>query len=61
MYEILIERTAEKDLKRLPPQDFYLIVPHIKVLGNNPRPKGVVEKLKKECTSLLVRSLSNIN
>ena len=40
MYEILIERTAEKDLKRLPPKDFHLIVPNIKALGSEPRPKG---------------------
>ena len=40
MYEILIERTAERDLKRLSAKDFHLIVPHIKALGKEPRPKG---------------------
>ncbi|MGB8657900.1 MAG: type II toxin-antitoxin system RelE/ParE family toxin [Candidatus Zixiibacteriota bacterium] len=40
MYEILIERTAERDFKRLPPKDFDLIVPHIKALGIEPRPQG---------------------
>ena len=32
MHEILIERTAERDLKRLSAKDFHLIVPHIKAL-----------------------------
>ena len=40
MYEILIERTAERDLKRLSAKDFHLIVPHIKALADEPRPKG---------------------
>ncbi len=40
MYEILIEGTAERDLKRLSAKDFHLIVHHIKALGNEPRPKG---------------------
>jgi len=40
VYEILIEGIAERDLKRLSTKDFHLIVPHIKALGNEPRPKG---------------------
>ena len=40
MYEILIERTAERDLKRLSAKNFHLVVPHIKTLARNPRPKG---------------------
>ncbi len=40
MYEILIERTAERNLKRLSAKNFHLVVPHIKALARNPRPKG---------------------
>ncbi len=40
MYEILIERAAERDLKRLSAKNFYLIIPHIKALANDPRHRG---------------------
>lgn len=40
MYEILIERAAEGDLKRLSAKNFYLIIPHIKALAKDPRPRG---------------------
>jgi mRNA interferase RelE/StbE len=40
VYEILIERAAERDLKRLSTENFHLIVPHIKALAAEPRPKG---------------------
>jgi mRNA interferase RelE/StbE len=40
MYEVFLERTAEKDLRRLPAEDFNRIIPHIKALGRNPRASG---------------------
>ena len=40
MYEVLIERTAERDLKSLPTKLFDRIVPRIKALAEIPRPSG---------------------
>ena len=40
MYEVLIERTAERDLKSLPATLFDRIVPRIKALAEIPRPSG---------------------
>lgn len=40
MYEVYLERAAERDLKRLLPKDFYQIIPHIQSLAENPRPAG---------------------
>jgi mRNA interferase RelE/StbE len=40
VYEILIERAAERNLKKLSAKNFYLIIPHIKALANDPRPRG---------------------
>lgn len=37
MYEVLIERTAERDLKSLPTKLFDRIVPRIKALAAIPR------------------------
>lgn len=40
MYEIYLERGAERDLKRLSGQDFRQIITVIKALAENPRPSG---------------------
>lgn len=40
MYDVLIERTAERDLKSLPASVFDRILPRIKALADNPRPTG---------------------
>jgi mRNA interferase RelE/StbE len=40
VYEVLIERTAERDLKSLPTSIFNRIVSRIKTLSENPRPSG---------------------
>jgi mRNA interferase RelE/StbE len=40
VYEALIERTAERDLKSLPTSIFNRIVSRIKTLSENPRPSG---------------------
>ena len=40
MYEVVLERRAERDIKRLPEETFYRIVPQLKALSENPRPPG---------------------
>ena len=40
MYDVLIERTAERDLKSLTSSVFDRILPRIKALADNPRPTG---------------------
>ena len=40
MYEVLIERSAERDLRALDPEVFRRIVPRIRSLSQNPRPSG---------------------
>jgi mRNA interferase RelE/StbE len=40
VYEVYLERSAENDLRRLAPSIFLRIVPHIKILSENPRPSG---------------------
>ncbi|HIE06083.1 MAG TPA: type II toxin-antitoxin system RelE/ParE family toxin [bacterium (Candidatus Stahlbacteria)] len=40
MYEVYLERRAERDLKNLEPKDFYRIISHIKKLSKIPRPAG---------------------
>ena len=40
MYEVLLERRAERDLKRLEAKEFHRITREIKALAENPRPPG---------------------
>ena len=40
MYEVFLERAAERDLKRLSAGDFQRIIPHLKALAQTPRPSG---------------------
>lgn len=40
MYELYLERAAERDLKRLSTEDFRRIVKHLKALADDPRPPG---------------------
>ena len=40
MYEICLERSAERDLKRISTQDFQRVISRIKTLSENPRPSG---------------------
>jgi mRNA-degrading endonuclease RelE of RelBE toxin-antitoxin system len=40
VYEVLVERTAERDLKSLPSTVFDRIVTRIKALAEVPRPSG---------------------
>ncbi len=41
MYDIYIEKAAERDLKKLPAADFERIIPHLKILAEeDARPPG---------------------
>ncbi|HET7153562.1 MAG TPA: type II toxin-antitoxin system RelE/ParE family toxin [Candidatus Kapabacteria bacterium] len=40
MYSILLEHTAEKDLRRLPEHTHGRVIASIKKLSSNPRPPG---------------------
>ena len=40
MYEVLIERSAQKQLKKIAAPNFNRIIKAIHALGNNPRPSG---------------------
>jgi len=40
VYEVLLERRAERDIKRLPKEVFDRIIPHLKALSENPKPSG---------------------
>lgn len=40
MYEVYLERAAERDLKRLPDEQFQRVVPQLKALAETPRPTG---------------------
>ena len=40
MYEILLERRAERDLRRLPADIFQRVVAAIQTLSDDPRPDG---------------------
>lgn len=40
MYEVYLERTAEKDLRRLSADDYNHIITYIKALAKEPRPSG---------------------
>jgi len=43
MYEVLLEKQAEKDLKNLTTQIFDRVIPVIKDLSSNPRPSGCLK------------------
>ena len=40
MYEVYLERSAERDLKRVSSDDFHRIVSRIQDLAEKPRPEG---------------------
>lgn len=40
MYEVLLERQAERDLRELPKETFRRVIQSIKGLGQAPRPPG---------------------
>lgn len=40
MYEVFLERSAEKDLRKLSPEQFHRIISEIETLAAEQRPKG---------------------
>ena len=40
VYEVLLERSAERELERLPADRFRQIITHIQALAEDPRPVG---------------------
>jgi len=40
MYEVYLERAAERDLRRLSVEDFHRIIPQVRAMAENPRPPG---------------------
>jgi len=40
VYEVYLERRAERDLKKLSTDNFYRIVTRVKALAEDPRPDG---------------------
>jgi len=40
VYEVLLERNAERDLKKLPKDIFHRFVVSVKSLAQNPKPQG---------------------
>jgi mRNA interferase RelE/StbE len=54
MYEVLIEKQAERDLKKLSSDLFHRVIPAIQALGGNPRPSGCL-KLKNSVQDYRIR------
>ena len=40
MYEVYLEQSAQRDLKRLPAEIFSRLISHVKALAVEPRPTG---------------------
>lgn len=40
MHEVLLEAAAQRELKRLPAEEFARVVARIRALGDSPRPPG---------------------
>ena len=40
MYEVYLERAAERDLERLSPEDFNRVIERLRKLASDPRPAG---------------------
>ncbi len=43
MYEVYLERAAERDLRRLQPDEFRRVIAAIRALAENPRPPGCLK------------------
>ncbi|MGK7945262.1 MAG: type II toxin-antitoxin system RelE/ParE family toxin [Microcystaceae cyanobacterium] len=54
MYNVLLEKRAERDLKKLSADLFYRIMPIIQALSDNPRPSGCL-KLKNTLQDYRIR------
>jgi mRNA interferase RelE/StbE len=40
VYEVLLERRAQRDIKKLPTEAFHRIIPSVKALAEDPKPPG---------------------
>jgi mRNA interferase RelE/StbE len=40
IYDVVLSKTAEKNLSKLPPKIIAIIIPVLELLGENPRPIG---------------------
>ena len=40
MYKVFLEKRAEREIKKLPAEIFYRIIPKLKTLSENPKPPG---------------------
>jgi mRNA interferase RelE/StbE len=40
VYNVLLERSAERDLKKMQSEDFARVISSIRALANNPKPPG---------------------
>ena len=40
MYEVFLEKRAEREIKKLPAELFYRFIPKLKSLSENPKPPG---------------------
>jgi mRNA interferase RelE/StbE len=40
IYDVVLSKTAEKNLSKLPPKIIAIIIPFLELLGENPRPIG---------------------
>jgi mRNA interferase RelE/StbE len=49
VYEVYIEKAAERDLKKIPTADFKRIIPHLKGLAKDARPIGSRKISGSEC------------
>lgn len=54
MYNVFLEKRAERDLKKLSADLFYRIMPIIQALSDNPRPSGCL-KLKNTLQDYRIR------
>lgn len=43
MYQVYLERAAERGLKELGPADFHRVIARVRALAQNPRPPGCRE------------------
>ncbi|OGP56649.1 MAG: hypothetical protein A2162_10745 [Deltaproteobacteria bacterium RBG_13_52_11b] len=60
MYEVFIERSAERELKKLPEETFRRIIDHIRALSHNPRPAGTALSSAYSCLRALTLSQPKI-
>lgn len=50
MYKVFLEKRAEREIKKLPAEIFYRIIPKLKTLSENPKPPGAVKSQEPKVT-----------